>query len=76
MEYQQVRERTRSSSADLRYYPIRTPNGILGVIGIGVNEVDDITRLDRERIIQSFMNQAGLAIERIQLSERLSKALM
>ncbi|MDD1771702.1 MAG: DUF4118 domain-containing protein [Methanomassiliicoccales archaeon] len=60
------------STAKLKYHPVQTPNGTLGVIGILMEDVDSVLKIEQERIIQSFMNQAGLAIERIELSKRLS----
>ncbi|MCX6651314.1 MAG: DUF4118 domain-containing protein [Methanomassiliicoccales archaeon] len=58
------------SSAELQYYPIRTPNGILGVVGIRTDNLDSVVKIEQERIIQSFLNQTGLAIERVELTKR------
>jgi len=54
------------ASAALRYYPLRTSNGIVGVMGIQPEEQKAIIRLEQERLIAAFASQTALAIERIE----------
>ncbi len=61
------------STASLKYYPLRTPNGVVGVMGIGVQEQERVRRLERERLLSSFANQSALAIERIQFWKQISQ---
>ena len=52
------------STAALRYYPLRTSNGVIGVMGIKPKDPEVLDSTERERLIVSFSNQAALAIER------------
>lgn len=61
------------STASLKYYPLRTPNGVVGVMGIGVQEQERVRRLERERLLSAFANQIALAIERIQFWKQISQ---
>ena len=54
------------ASAALRYYPLRTSNGIVGVMGIQPEAQKAIIRLEQERLIAAFASQTALAIERIE----------
>jgi two-component system sensor histidine kinase KdpD len=55
------------SSSILRYYPLRTPNGVVGVMGIMPLEQEGIVKMEQERLLQAFSSQAAIAIERTQL---------
>jgi len=55
------------SSSFLRYYPLRTPNGVVGVMGIMPVEQEGIVKMEQERLLQAFASQVALAIERAQL---------
>ncbi len=61
------------ASAALRYYPLRTPNGIVGVIGIQPEEQEAIIRLEQERLIAAFASQTALAIERIEFWKQICR---
>lgn len=61
------------STAALKYYPLRTPNGTVGVVGIAVGEQERAMRLERERLLSAFVNQSALAIERIVLWNQVSQ---
>jgi two-component system sensor histidine kinase KdpD len=53
------------ASATLKYYPLRTANGIVGVMGIQLAEQEGIFKMERERLIDAFASQTALAVERI-----------
>jgi two-component system, OmpR family, sensor histidine kinase KdpD len=57
-------------SAQLRYLPLRTERGVLGVLGVGKpgTAERDLTPAQR-RLMEAFANQAAQAIERVILAE-------
>jgi len=61
--------------AGLRYMPIKTGSGVVGVLGVHPDLMQEgyITP-EQEKILQVYANQAALAIERIQLARRLSRS--
>ncbi len=61
------------ASAALRYYPLRTSNGIVGVMGIQPEEQRAIIRLEQERLIAAFASQTALAIERIEFWKQICR---
>jgi two-component system sensor histidine kinase KdpD len=61
------------ASASLRYYPLRTPNGIVGVMGIQPEEQRGIIMLEQERLILAFASQIAMAIERNELWNQIRK---
>jgi two-component system sensor histidine kinase KdpD len=62
-------------AARLRYLPLRTPRGVLGVLGIGGTALTERPLTpDERRTIEVIASQASLAIERAQLSEAARKA--
>lgn len=61
------------ASAALRYYGLRTSNGIVGVIGIQPEEQEAIIRLEQERLIAAFASQTALAIERIEFWKQICR---
>ena len=63
------------SSAALKYYPLRTPNGIVGVMGIRSKEREGVINPEQERLIEAFASQTALAIERIELWEQIHKPI-
>jgi len=62
------------SSAALAYYPLRTPNGVVGVMGVQAEKSEALVKFETERLLRAFANQAGLAIERSQLWNLICKA--
>jgi two-component system sensor histidine kinase KdpD len=57
--------------AQLRYLPLKTARGILGVLGIrGSAEADRYLTPDQQRLMEAFASQAAVAIERAQLAEQ------
>jgi two-component system sensor histidine kinase KdpD len=57
--------------AQLRYLPLKTARGVLGVLGIrGSAEADRYLTPDQQRLMEAFASQAAVAIERAQLAEQ------
>ncbi len=54
------------STAALKYYALRTPNGVVGVMGIGAEQKERVRRLEQERLLNAFASQIAVAIERIE----------
>ena len=61
--------------AQLRYLPLKTARGVLGVLGIqGSAEADGYLTPDQQRLMEAFASQAAVAIERAQLAEQARQA--
>ncbi|MBL8103295.1 MAG: sensor histidine kinase KdpD [Anaerolineales bacterium] len=58
-------------AAQLRYLPLRTSRGVMGVLGVGKPESanNDLSPSQR-RLMEAFANQGAQAIERAQLEEQ------
>ena len=58
-------------AAQLRYLPLKTSKGVVGVLGVGKQDESDsdLTSAQR-RLMESFANQGAQAIERAQLEEQ------
>ena len=61
------------ASAALRYYPLQTPNGVVGVMGVRPEEREGLVQFEQERLLEAFSYQAALAIERGQLWNLICK---
>ncbi|MBN8581916.1 MAG: sensor histidine kinase KdpD [Anaerolineae bacterium] len=58
-------------AAQLRYLPIRTSMGVVGVLGVGKLSTSDIDlSTAQRRLMEAFANQGAQAIERAQLEEQ------
>ena len=53
----------------LRYIPLQSSAGVLGIMGVKPAEPDGIITHEQERILTAFANQAALALERVMLTE-------
>jgi two-component system sensor histidine kinase KdpD len=51
----------------LRYIPLPSPRGILGVMGVKPAEPDGVITHEQDRILMAFANQTALALERVNL---------
>jgi two-component system sensor histidine kinase KdpD len=60
----------------LRYIPLQTSQGVLGILGVKPAEPDGIITHEQERILTAFANQAALAVERVNLSRRMKNETM
>ena len=76
LEHGQVAGRATSTlpDASLRYQPLKTTRGVVGVLG--VKPLDPARHLTRDqlRTLDAFANQIGLAIERASLAEQARQA--
>jgi len=60
----------------LRYIPLQTSQGVLGILGVKPAEPDGIITHEQERILTAFANQAAIAVERVNLSSRMKNEAM
>jgi two-component system sensor histidine kinase KdpD len=51
----------------LRYIPLQSSAGVLGIVGVKPGEPDGIITHEQERILTAFANQMALALERVNL---------
>jgi two-component system sensor histidine kinase KdpD len=49
----------------LRYIPLPSPRGVLGVMGVKPAEPDGVITHEQDRILMAFANQTALAFERV-----------
>jgi two-component system, OmpR family, sensor histidine kinase KdpD len=54
----------------LRYIPIQSPRGVVGIMGVKPIEPDGIITPEQERILTAFATQAALALERVNLARK------
>jgi two-component system sensor histidine kinase KdpD len=52
----------------LRYVPIQSSRGVLGVLGVKPPDPAGVVTHEQERILLAFANQAALALERVNLA--------
>ncbi|MCE1255147.1 MAG: sensor histidine kinase KdpD [Anaerolineae bacterium] len=64
------------SAADIRYIPLITAGGTVGILGLRPLDTHDSLSLDQSSIIESFANLAALAIERANLGEKAAQSEM
>ncbi|RPH75440.1 sensor histidine kinase KdpD, partial [bacterium] len=57
-----------------RYIPLKTPRGVVGVLGVKPKEEGDQMAPDQRRLLETFSRQVALAIERAQLAEQAKEA--
>lgn len=62
-------------NASARYYPLRTPSGIVGVIGIRRRSPERLP-FDQESLLETFVSQIALAVERETLDEAAEQAAL
>ena len=55
-------------NAQYQFHPMRTPRGIVGVVAIAPHERTPLSAED-ERVLSALLDQAAIAIERIQLAD-------
>jgi two-component system sensor histidine kinase KdpD len=56
------------SAARVRYSPLKTPRGLVGVLGVAPTDPDSRLAPEQRRLLEVFASQAALAIERAQLA--------
>lgn len=62
------------SASDGRYIPLKTANGVVGVLGMKPKDQVSVLSADQRRLLSTFASQAALAIERAQLAEKAKSA--
>ena len=63
------------SQASAQFLPLQTPGRIVGVIGIRTRQSNQIS-FDQEQLLETFVNQIALVIERELLDEAAEQSLM
>jgi len=58
----------------IKFFPLRTAAGIIGVLGLRWTQQDEAFPSSRERLVETLASQAALAIERSQLEEKERQA--
>ncbi len=58
------------SASEARYIPLKTAQGIVGVLGIKPNDPQNKLAPNLRRLLEAFASQSALAIERAQLTEQ------
>ena len=61
-------------AAALRCHPLKTSNGIVGVLGVRSKDQSNFLSTEQRLTLAAFANQSALAIERASLSERAREA--
>ena len=54
----------------LRYLPLASSSGVLGILGVKPAESEGIITHEQERILTAFASQMALALERVQLTKK------
>lgn len=61
-------------AADMRYLPLDTARGVVGVLGVKAPEQAGPLSPDQRHLLEAFASQAALAIERAQLADQAQHA--
>ena len=61
-------------AASIRCHPLRTSNGLVGVLGVHPKESGSFLTPEQRQTLAAFANQAALAIERASLAEQARQA--
>jgi two-component system sensor histidine kinase KdpD len=64
------------TAARIRYVPLKTSKGVVGVLGLTPTDKNDFMAPDKRQLLESFVNLSAMAIERAMLSEQASQAQM
>ena len=62
------------SDSKIRYRPLKTWEGVVGVVGVLANSSKELLADNQQRLLDTFINQAALAITRADLAERARRA--
>ena len=60
--------------ASMRYQPLKTTGGVVGVLGVKPENAHQYLSADQRRTLDTFTNQAAMAIERARLIEQTRHA--
>ncbi len=61
-------------AASIRCHPLRTSNGLVGILGVHPKEPNSFLTPEQRQTLAAFANQAALAIESASLAEQARKA--
>jgi len=61
-------------AASIRCLPLRTSNGLVGVVGVRPKEAGNFLTPEQRQTLTAFSNQAALALERASLAEQARRA--
>lgn len=61
-------------AAGIRCHPLKTSNGLVGVLGVRPKEMGSFLNPEQRQTLAAFANQAALAIERASLAEQARQA--
>jgi two-component system sensor histidine kinase KdpD len=61
-------------AADMRYLPLNTAHGVVGVLGVKAPEQEGPLTPDQRHLLEAFASQAALAVERARLAEQAQHA--
>jgi two-component system sensor histidine kinase KdpD len=61
-------------AAKVRYLPLKTSRGVVGVLGVQPHETTKHLTPEQRRLMEAFANQAALAIERARLADEAQQA--
>ncbi len=63
------------SAADARYLPLKTAQGVIGVVGIKPNLAsNEFLNPDQQRLLEALLSQVALATEAVQLADKAHQA--
>jgi two-component system, OmpR family, sensor histidine kinase KdpD len=62
------------SAAPIRFLPLKTSRGVVGVLGVKSNELEKYFTLEERLLLDNFANLAALAIERALFAEQAAQA--
>jgi two-component system sensor histidine kinase KdpD len=62
------------ADTEARYLPLRTAQGILGVLAVRLPDQDQALTPEQERLLEALLSQIALAIEATQLAEKAQQA--
>jgi two-component system sensor histidine kinase KdpD len=63
------------AAADARYLPLKTAQGVIGVVGIKPNlESTTFLSPDQQRLLEALLSQVALATEAVQLADKAHQA--
>jgi len=70
-----VREAIEAVGAKVRYLPLKTSRGVVGVLGVQPHDTTKHLTAEQRRLMEAFANQTALAIERAQSAAALAGRL-
>jgi len=65
-----------SSNVRIRYQPLRTVHGVVGVLGVKPADPNQYLTLEQRQLLDAYASLAALAIERARLAEQADQARM